>query len=157
MKNRYLPLLASLLIAIAASLTITSCYDDDWSPGPPSSWGSTFYDSALTGNWELVQVNGSAVRGDEANYLSFNGSGRGYYYYYHNGALYRERTAYWCEQVPYVSSGSSAYEINIQYESGNAATMSYWFTDRGDTLWMQWRTNGGIVSYVYRYVGSIPY
>lgn len=136
---------------ILSALSLTSCYDDTWAPAPPYGW-SDFYDSRLNGFWELYQANDVQVSARNTNYLFFNGNGGGYYYYYTTGRLMRERMAYYCQDAV---SGNSRYQINIQYENGRPSTMSYWFT--GDTLWMQWTSNGRLTTYLYRPVSSVPY
>lgn len=142
------------LIALFSTISFTSCIDDDgWYPMPPNGWNSTFYDRDLIGQWQLVQVNSQPVVGTKTNFLQFNGNGRGWYFYYDHGALYRERMAYWCEDFYY---GQGYYELNMQYESGQSSTMTYWFTGR-NTLWMRWNTSQGTVTYMYRYIDSVPW
>lgn len=141
------------LIALCAPV-LTSCdTDDGWYPYPPNGWNNDFYDSRLDGYWQLVRVNSMPITGRDTNWLFFNGSGRGVYYYYLNGRPYSELTAYWCQR----SGGVSRYQINLQYEgSGQSATMSYWFEDN-DTLWMQWANQSGVQTYIYSYVGRAPW
>lgn len=151
MKKLYTLLLS--LIAITSVGMFTSC-DDGWVPGPGPGPGNDFYDGALNGFWELYQVNGSIVAPDRINYLEFNGNGRGWYYYYRNGAPLEERISYWCQ---YSGNSTSDYQINIRYENGSAATMAYWFTHNGNYLWMQWYAyNQGTTTYVYRSVSGFP-
>ena len=147
-------LTAALMLLMGISLT--SCYvDDGWSPVPPYGWDNTFYDTRLNGYWQLVQINSDPVGGYETNYLFFNGGGRGRYYYYDRGARYWENMAYWCQGSV---SGTSDYQINIQYETaGNPTTMNYWFSHGGNTLWMQWRTGSRVQTYVYDAIGSAPW
>lgn len=142
----------SLLAALLATLALTGC--NDWEPGPPP-YNNNFYDRALNGAWELVQINSTPVNPGEANFLDFYGNGRGSYYYYRNGALYRERMSYWC-QYSY-GSGASDYLINIAYGPDAPTTMSYWWTDGGNRLWMQWMADRGPVTYIYAPVRSVPY
>lgn len=140
-------------ISAIALLTLPSCgYMDTWDPEPPYGWDS-YSDPDLTGTWELYQVNSQYVRGDEVNYMQFNGNGRGYYYYYDRGYRETEKLAYWCQRSV---SGTSTMQINIQYEYGNPSTMNYWFTDR-NTLWMQWRNSNGVQTYVYKYYSGLPW
>lgn len=143
-------------VAAVCAVTLSSCYiDDAWSPSPPSGWNDTFYDSRLTGYWKLEQVNSTDVDGYEVNYLYFNGSGRGIYYYYDDGQRYMENTAYWCQESV---SGTSNYQINLQYETtGSPTTMNYWFTDSNSTLWMQWTNSDGVQTYLYSYYPSQPW
>jgi len=142
------------VVAVAAMLGFSSCGDDDyWNPYPPNGWNNVFYDSDLTGSWMLVQDNFGNVPPSRTNYLYFNGRGRGNYYYYENGNLYNSRIAYWCED--FYGSGSNP-EINIQYDNGQASTMSYWFSNNYNYLWMRWSTNQGIITYCYQYVDRIP-
>lgn len=160
MKALYLPVARLMrhpliwgLMLVAAAGTLSGCgIVDSWNPMPPSGWDNTFYDRALYGKWKLVQANGRPVSTYDTNFLDFYGNGRGAYYYYSNGAPYSERIAYWCEDS---YNSTSRYKINIQYESGQASTMNYWFTDGGDVLWMQWMTSGGTVTYMYRLVSGI--
>ncbi|MDE6648760.1 MAG: hypothetical protein K2K45_02395 [Muribaculaceae bacterium] len=141
-----LPIVAVLL------LTLSSCDVEYWNPEPPNGW-NTFYDSNLRGCWQLYQVNSDYVRGDEVNYMYFNGDGRGTYFYYDRGYQETERLAYWCQRSV---SGTSSLQINIQYEYGSPSTMNYWFSD-ADTLWMQWRNSYGVQTYVYKYVSRVPW
>lgn len=144
------------LVMVLSGLTLTSCYvDSSWSPAPPYGWNDTFYDQRLNGYWELVEVNGRGVGGYDVDFLYFNGYGRGTYFYYYNGRRMWETTAYWCQDAV---SGSSYYQINLQYEtSGSPTTMNYWFGDRGYTLFMQWRTSYGVQTYVYRAINGAPW
>lgn len=122
---------------------------------PPSGWTNTFFDRDLNGFWRLVQINSQYVDDYDTNYLYFNGDGRGRYYYYRKGRLFWETTAYWCQASV---NGASYYQINLQYESsGSPTTMNYWFTNGGDTLWMQWRNSYGVQTYVYDYQSYAPY
>lgn len=148
MKKR-LVLLTLGVIALCGTL-LTGCVDDYgyWNPEPPYGWNNTFYDSRLDGYWELVQINGYNVSRDDTSCLYFGGNGRGRYYYLCGGGWYEERTAYWCQESV---NGATYYQINLQYEDGEISTMNYWFTDRGDTLWLQWRNSHGLQTYVYAY------
>lgn len=146
-----------LLLAVLSLWAIsafTSCSDDSgyWVGAPPQGW-NVYYDSRLNGDWQLIQANGRDVTGDATNYLEFFGDGVGRYSYYSNGRLYSERTNYWCNKA--YSAGSNM-QMNIKYESGQAATMLYWFTDNANLLWMSWSTGSGTVTYVYRYLQRIP-
>lgn len=151
MKKTYPFLLA--LAAILASLSLTSC-DDGWEPGPPPGY-SDFYDSALIGLWELVEINGAAVPPDRVNCLEFNGNGRGWYYYLERGVPYEEHMSYWCQIS---NNGYSDYQVNVSYSGSTPTTMNYWFTHGGNYLYMQWYTySHGTMTYVYRSVSSLPY
>lgn len=146
-------LLSLAFIALILSW-LPSCGDINvWDPEPPGGWNDTFYDSNLTGCWQLYQVNSNYVRGDEVNYMYFNGDGRGTYFYYNRGYQETERLAYWCQRSV---SGTSSLQINIEYEYGNPSTMNYWFSD-SYTLWMQWRNSYGVQTYVYKYINHIPW
>lgn len=138
------------------AIGLSGCYyDSGWSPAPPSGWDDTFYDSRLNGYWQLVQINGGAVGPYDTNYLFFGGAGRGRYYYFDRGVKYWEETAYWCQ---YSNTGQTDYQINLQYENTwQPTTMNYWFTDRGYTLWMQWRNSMGLQTYVYRAIDYAPW
>ncbi len=142
-----------LLTAVLAFGGLTSCGDVTvWSPAPPNGW-NTFFDRRLNGTWELVQANGRPVSGYAVNYLTFNGDGRGRYYYYDNGYQESERMAYWCQDAV---SGASRYQMNIQYEYSSPTTVNYWFDQdaRYDYLYMQWGTGAGVVTYVYAAVAG---
>ncbi|MDE6018927.1 MAG: hypothetical protein K2G85_08975 [Muribaculaceae bacterium] len=145
-KLFYLPIFAMLM------LVLPSCDINYWNPEPPSGW-DTFYDRNLNGCWQLYQVNSDYVRGDEVNYMYFNGDGRGTYYYWDRGYRETENLAYWCQRSV---NGTTSSQINIQYEYGNPSTMNYWFTD-SDTLWMQWRNSAGVQTYVYKYTNRVPW
>lgn len=154
MKRLLRNILPALMLSIIG-IAVTGCgYVDPWDPAPPYGWNDTFYDRDLTGDgcWELWQINGKQIYRDETNYLQFYGNGRGRYFYYDRGYLESERIAYWCQRSV---SGTSALQINIQYEYDSPVTMNYWFTDQ-DTLWMQWRNSYGVQTYVYRWTTRIP-
>lgn len=144
-----------MMLSILLCAGMTSCdSDDDWWGNPPAGWNS-FSDSRLDGYWGLVQYNSETVTSADANYLYFNGNGRGYYYYLSNGQKYVENMAYYCQNS---NTGTSDYQINIRYEYSNPSTMNYWFTNSGNTLWMQWRTgNGAVQTYVYNRMSSAPW
>ena len=147
-----------LLAVLAASFGMTSCDDGGpWYDGyrPPTGWNNTFYDSRLNGYWELVQYNSYPVSAGEANYMYFNGDGRGEYYYMQNGYRYVEGMVYWCQQSV---TGTSRYQVNIQYEGGGSETTNYWFNDNPNTLTMQWMTNSGRTeTYVYDRIYRAPW
>ncbi len=154
-KSIFRTLLLSGVI-VASMLGLTSCYVDggDWWGNPPYGW-NTFNDTRLDGYWMLVQYNSDPVPSGNANYMYFNGNGFGYYYYLENGRPYREQMRYWCQDAV---GGARNYQINIQYEYSSPLTTSYWFTHGGNTLWMQWTTNGGRVqTYVYDRVNGAPW
>lgn len=156
MAKRYTLPLLSLILAVGASTALSSCaIDVGWDPTPPYGWNNSFYDSALDGCWRLTSINSQYVSGYTVNYLYFNGDGRGEYLYYDHGRQCVENTAYWCQPA---GGGNSYYQINIQYESSySPSTMNYWFTDGGDTLWMQWRDRYGLQTYVYVYEPRMPW
>lgn len=158
MKKRYLiiPVLAAMALAGSSTL-LTSCTESDyWPYSPPAGWGANyFYDSRLNGSWQLTQANSSDVTLYDTNYMDFFGGGRGRYYYYSNTRPYAEEMAYFCQKS---NSNTTNYQINIQYASGGASTMAYWFTDSNNTLWLQWQTNGGsTVTYIYRRITTSPW
>ena len=156
-KHSFLfPLTASLLLAGVTSM-LSGCVDDDyWPYSPPPGWGANyFYDSRLEGTWELTQADSQPVSRYDTNYMDFYGGGHGRYYYYDRSVPYSEEMAYFCQKS---GSNTTNYQINIQYASGEASTMAYWFTEGNSTLWMQWKTNGGrIVTYIYTRVASAPW
>lgn len=141
-------ILSLSLLLLTASLQ--SC--SDWEPGPPPGYGSQFYDSALTGSWELVAINGQAVASYNTNFLKFYGNGRGTYSYYYNGSPYTESMSYWCEES---YNTVSNYQINISYNGSTPSTMNYWFA--GNYLYLQWHTDRGITRYTYLYTNRLPY
>lgn len=154
--RRMLFTIAGALAMAASSLSLTGCaVDVGWDPTPPYGWNDTFYDSDLIGCWRLTTVNSAYVSGYSTNYLYFDGRGRGEYFYYDNGRPYTENIAYWCQHS---NSGSSYFQVNIQYESSySPTTMNYWFSDNGHTLWMQWRNSYGLQTYTYTYEPRIPW
>lgn len=140
--------------AITLALSFTACDDyDDWGPYPPGGWNNVYYDSRLSGYWQLVEANSRPVYGEDSNWLYFNGGGRGVYYYYLNGRPFRETLAYFCQDT---YGGPTNYQINVQYQNGESSTMYYWFEGR-NTVVMQWRNNAGMQSYVYRRTGYAPF
>ena len=155
MKRKGLLKVASLAVMlIGMSVMFTSCDTDDdyWWDGP--GYSDAFYDSDLGGYWELVQVNSVNVSEYEQNWLYFNNRGRGYYYFYVDGRPYTDNTYYNCQ---YSNSGTSDYQINIQYGDGRPTTMNYWFTHGGNTLWFQWSDRGRVTTYVYDRVTRAPW
>lgn len=145
--------LVVIVAVVIASVSLTSCDDDGgWCPLPPDGW-NTFYDSRLDGYWELVQANSVQIGGTDSNWLFFNGTGRGVYYYYLNGRPYSETLAYWCQRSV---NSNSRNQINIQYSQSNPSTMNYWF-EGPDTLWLQWRNQSGVQTYIYRAVSQAPW
>lgn len=148
-KHAGLFCLAIILLPVLSACTS----DPDWWDYPGDNWG--YSDPRLVGSWELVQYNSDPVPAGATNYLTFDGNGYGYYTYYDNGYLERERLRYWCQGAV---SGGSNYQINIQYEYHNPLTTNYWFTHGNNTLWMQWQTGGGRVqTYVYDRINSAPW
>lgn len=137
------------LLAFAMSSLLTSCGTDWYGPQPPVN----FYDSRLTGYWQLVQINGYSVSGYNTNYMYFNGYGNGTYYYYQNNRRYYESLQYWCQENRY---SSSAYQVNILYQSSyDASTMDYWFTNGTNALYLRWYDRNGTTTYLYtRYPGA---
>ncbi len=153
-RKRLLNALLGLTLVVGMSVLFTSCDTDDyWYDGP--GWDNgTFYDSDLNGYWMLVQANSVEVTGNERNYLFFNGRGRGTYYFWDNGRRYTEGTYYNCQ---YSNSGTSDYQINLQYGNGRPTTMNYWFSHGGNTLWLQWRDYGRVTTYVYDRINGAPW
>lgn len=157
MKKTFLTsIIGTAMLIGGCSALFTSCVDDDyWPYSPPPGWGSDyFYDNRLNGEWELTQANSRPVGMYETNYMDFLGNGRGRYYYYHNSRPYSEEMAYFCQRS---NSNTTNYQINVQYEDGSASTMAYWFTDNGNTLWLQWLSGNQTVTYLYSRVYSIPW
>lgn len=156
-KTFWRTLLPLLLLSVGFTLLMSSCepVDDGWGYNPPPGWGSNyFFDSRLEGSWELVQANSQPVDSYDTNYMEFYGRGHGGYFYYSRNRLISEDMAYFCQRS---GSTTTNYQINIQYEDGSESTMAYWFTDNGDSLWLQWMTTGGRTqTYIYARVNSIP-
>ncbi|MCM1219041.1 MAG: hypothetical protein NC548_31550 [Lachnospiraceae bacterium] len=153
-KTVLLKSLAVAALIVTASSVFVACDSDYWDPYPPSGWDTNFWDSRLDGYWQLIQINSQPVSNADTNWLFFNGSGRGIYYYYFNGQRYSELTAYWCQ--PSVS-GQTRYQLNLEYQSTSTpTTINYWF-EGTDVLWMQWRNQSGIQTYIYRYYGRAPW
>lgn len=150
--------LRNIFVAGATALMLaplmSSCMVESgsWYPAPPSGWNNYFYDSSLSGRWQLVQANGMPVGPYDTNYMDFYGNGRGTYYYYERGRMYAEEMAYYCQ---YSNYGPSDTQVNVQYEYGNPVTMWYWFN--GAYLYMQWDTSYGRTTYLYRPVSVVPY
>ncbi len=150
LRKSLLPFLLSCL----ALMSLTSCDVEPWNPYPPNNWTNNFYDSRLNGYWVLESINNRPVTIYDTNYLFFNGSGRGVYYYYLNNHRYTQTMAYWCQDS---GSGASRYQINIQYAgNGQASTMNYWFSGRS-YLYMQWYNQSGLQTYVYRSYPAAPW
>ncbi len=153
--HRFLKGPGVLALLLMTAFSFTSCDGDDyWWGGPPDGW-DTFNDTRLGGYWALVQYNSVPVDDDDANYLYFDGRGRGLYFYLSNGREMTEQTVYYSQDS---NTGTSDYQINIQYQYSNPVTMNYWFTHNGNTLWMQWRTgNGSVQTYVYDRTSNAPW
>ncbi len=156
-KHSFFYALAALMLTVVCATGLTSCVTDDdfWPFSPPPGWGSNyFYDDRLEGSWELSQVNSSGVSPDQVNSVQFYGNGRGRYYYYDRGYPTSEKMAYFCQRS---GSTTTNYQINIQYENGEASTMAYWFTDGNRTLWLQWKlSNGQVMTYLYSRTAYVP-
>lgn len=145
---------AAVALSLPLLTGLASCdTDDGWYPYPPSGWDNNFWDSRLDGYWVLTGINGYTVTGSDVNYMFFNGSGRGLYYYMLDYRRYVEQTRYWCQPAV---NGNSYYQINIQYQDGGTpSTMNYWFSDGGRFLNFQWVNQSGLQTYVYsRYPGA---
>lgn len=150
MKKIYTKLMLGMMVVMTSAM-LSSCYTDWGGPQPPAN----FYDSRLTGYWQLVQINGYAVSGMEVNYMYFNGSGRGIYYYFQNNRRYWENMQYWCEDS---YSYYSDYTLNILYQSSYSPTeMSYWFSNGNNALYMRWYDRGQTVTYTYTRYPSSPW
>ncbi|MDE6836173.1 MAG: hypothetical protein K2J03_04355 [Muribaculaceae bacterium] len=155
--KRFLPVIISIIGFLGLSVGMTSCgpdswyYDDSWYD---DDYYGDSYDPALSGYWQLVQVDGQSVGGMDRNFLYFNGYGRGRYYFFENGRRYVEDTYYNCQ---WSNTGVSDFQVNLQYGNGYPVTMNYWFTNRGRTLWLNWRDNGRPVTYVYDLYGGAPW
>ncbi|MDE5789920.1 MAG: hypothetical protein K2H96_01640 [Muribaculaceae bacterium] len=153
-RKGLLRILSFVVVMMGMSVMFTSCDSDDyWYDGPGWNNGS-FYDPDLGGYWELVQANSVNAEGYDKNYLYFNGRGRGTYFFWENGRRYVEDTYYDCQ---YSNSGTSDYQINLQYGNGRPTTMNYWFTHGGNTLWLQWRDYGRVTTYVYDRINRAPW
>ena len=155
MKKR--SLLMGMVLAVCGLVSLTGCVEgDDWPYSPPPGWGSDyFYDSRLDGVWMLTQANSTPVDRYDTNYLDFYGRGHGWYYYYDNGRPESEELAYFCQRS---YSATTNYQINLQYESGSASTMAYWFSDGDTSPWLQWQPNTGrIATPLYPRVGATPW
>lgn len=150
MKKTLLKYAGMFLLMLTLTPLLSSCGGPDiWWDEPGGNWNYT--DPRLIGHWQLVSYNDDYVPERNANYFTFDGYGNGYYYYYDNGYLERERVHYWCQDSYY---GNSQYQINIQYQYSNPLTSNYWFTHNNNTLWMQWQSYGRVQTYVY---DRIPY
>lgn len=147
--KRLIQLIAvTALIAIGA-MCFTSCDDGNYPPPPPGGVGS-YYDPALTGDWELAQIDGVTIRPAARNYLSFYGGGSGEYYYLLHGYPYVEGITYWC-----FTDGYGDRTVTINYSDGQMSTMYYWLA--GSSLMLQWNSGGQLVTYRYLPVSYIPW
>ena len=143
------------VLTMVLTVSFTSCECDDWHPVPPGGFPSDFWDSRLSGYWQLVQINGYAVSGMDVNYMFFNGSGRGVYYYFLNDRRYCETIAYWCQDAV---DGYSDYQVNVQYsDGGSPTTRNDWFGDGGRVLYFQWVNHSGLQTYAYTRYPSAPW
>lgn len=150
MKGKLLKGIGGMALFAVLAVFMSSCVNDSY-------WwdDSDYYDHRLDGYWELVQYNSDPVYDDDVNFLYFNGNGRGTYYYFDRG--YRESEPMYYDSQP-SNTGTSNYQLNIQYGNGRPTTVNYWFTHGNNTLWMQWRTSGGrVVTYVYDRIDYRPW
>lgn len=155
MKRFLLKNLALAAVFVISITVFTGCYapDSTWWGDPGYGWNS-FQDARLRGYWQLVQYNSDPVSYNQANYMYFDGTGYGYYYYLDNGYREREQLRYWCQDT----YGGAPNQINIQYQFSSPLTTSYWFTHGNNTLWLQWQTTGGRVqTYVYDRINRAPW
>lgn len=142
MKTRILLPLCLLMLAM------TSCVYVDNNSQP------AFYDSRLYGYWRLVEINYRPIYAEQANYLFFNGSGSGMYFYYDMGRRYQERMTYKC----YGSSRYNDNELSIWYEYDTSpSTMTYYFNNSGNNLVMQFYDRGVPTTYVYTRMNYAPW
>ena len=147
MKNKLKILIP--LVTLIFCLGFSSCRDDDYGPS------RYFYDSYLTGYWQLRQINGSWVSEYQSNYLYFDGYGRGRYYYYDRGQLYYKSLKYECYE-PWDSY--SDLQLNILYQGDyTPQSMNYYFSNDGYTLYLWWREGGRTITYTYSYLKYFPY
>lgn len=145
-----------LSLAVMSLIAFSSCDSDpDYWWDEPGNPPGAFNDSRLTGYWQLVQYNSDAVPANEANYMYFNGNGRGYYYYLSNGQKQVETIRYRSIDT---GTGASNYMLDINYQYSNPLSTSYWFTHGDDVLWMQWQTgNNRVQTYVYDRIDGAPW
>ncbi|MDE7180654.1 MAG: hypothetical protein K2N88_05600 [Muribaculaceae bacterium] len=141
------------IVALLSLIGLTNCTSSTvWWDDPGYGW--SYRDPNLTGFWQLVEVNGYAVSNYNTNFLYFDGNGRGLYYYYDQGYRETEKLRYWAQE----GYTSSNYQLNIQYQYSAPLTSVYWFSDRFNTLWLQWVSpNGGLDTYAYRRISYAPW
>lgn len=150
--KRLIQLIAITALMVIGATCFTSCDDGHYPPPPPTpGGGGSYYDPALYGDWELIQIDGIAIRPYERNYMCFFAGGGGEYYYMMNGYPYAEDIYYWCGTDGY---GDSI--VTITYSDGQTSTMYYWF--EGNSLLLQWYTgNNRPVTYRYLPASHIPW
>lgn len=151
-KSMSLSKVAAFALFLTAILSLQSCVG--WEPAPGPGYNQRFYDTALTGAWELVSINGMTVAPSNSNFFRFYGNGRGAYYYYVNGIPRKENISYWCEDS---FNSVSRYELYVSYEGSSPSPMNYWFSSSGNYLTMQWYSDRGLTRYVYAYSPRLPY
>jgi len=149
MRNKLRFFITLTMCVLMACGVFTSCDDDDYYWGTPG--GSSYYDRDLVGTWQLVQINGITIPPADANYFSFFGRGSGTYYYHEGGREFAEDISYWSTDTYYNSY------LTINYATGRESTMNYWFTEDYQSLWMQWQTNSGTMTYRYILVSGVPW
>ena len=154
MKKLLLKTVGLAALFVVSLTTLTGCGNINvWWDDPGPGW-NTFHDNRLRGYWQLVQYNGYNVGGYDTNYLYFNGSGSGFYYYYDRGYRQREQIRYWSQD----SYGGYNYQLNLQYQYSGSSISSYWFTNNNNYLWMQWTSYGGRTeTYVYGRIAYAPW
>ena len=140
--------LAAAVLLVTAGLS--SCDDGDngyWS-GPGT--GNSYYDSNLNGTWQLIQINEQNVSPSATNYLQFNSTGSGYYYYYSGGLRETQQIRWVC------NAGYNRDTLTIRYSDGRQSTMNYYFGAGADYLYLNWTTyTGASMTYCYRYLGNV--
>lgn len=153
---RFMQATMIVVLSLLGSSVLTSCIvvNDPWD-GDGGYVNNIYYDSYLTGVWQLYSVNGSPVGGTQTNWLQFNGNGRGYYFYFNYGNRMVMNMNYECMDGYNNYYGSNTI-LNLYYGNDlNPQSMYYWY--EGNSLVMQWSDRYQTTTYVYRAVPNAPW
>lgn len=125
MKRKFILPIVTLLLMLVSSCTVNAPWRE-----------TTFFDSRLYGDWELIEVNGRPINRYNADFFYFNGNGGGMYYYYYYGRPYEERMTYYCT----TSNGpSNPNQISIFFEATpNLTNIDYYFDNSANFLYLEW-------------------
>ncbi len=152
--TKRIPLLASLAAVLVITLSSCIIEPDEWWSGPPQAGTrSTTHVSHRTLATRAVQFGTGLYKRCQLPLFQRKRS-RPLLLSDQAGTVRVESIRYWSQNS---NSGTSYYQINIQYEYDSPVTENYWFTHGGNTLWFQWRTSQGVQTSVYDRIPRAPW